>query len=78
MTAVSRTLEFQKPNTVCRIASGVGEGVFTIVDVAKLAGVTSGECRITENRIRGGEYEVARQEPPDVRPIVLGEAINSR
>jgi hypothetical protein len=26
-TAVSRTLEFQNPNAVCRIASGVGDGV---------------------------------------------------
>jgi len=28
-------LEFQKPNAVCRIASGVGEDVFTFVDVTK-------------------------------------------
>src|SRR5262245_10160261 len=27
VTAVSRTLEFQNPKAVCRIASGVGEGV---------------------------------------------------
>ena len=44
MTAVSRTLEFQKPNAVCRIASGVGQDVFTVVDVANLSGVTSDEC----------------------------------
>jgi len=36
-------LEFQKPNAVCRIASGVGEDVFTMVDVANLSRVTSGE-----------------------------------
>jgi hypothetical protein len=41
VTAVRRTLEFQKPNAVCRIASGVGEVVFTILDVANLLGVTS-------------------------------------
>ena len=43
MTAVRRTLEFQKPNAVWRIESGVGEDVFTIVDVANLADVTRGE-----------------------------------
>jgi hypothetical protein len=33
-------LGFQKPNAVCRIASGVGEDVFTLVDVANLSQVT--------------------------------------
>ena len=42
VTAVSRTLEFQKPDAVCRIASGVGEDVFTVVDVSNLSQVTSG------------------------------------
>jgi hypothetical protein len=34
VNAVSRTLEFQKPNAVCRIASGLGKDVFAIHEVA--------------------------------------------
>jgi hypothetical protein len=37
LTAVSRTLEFQNPNAVCKIVSGVGEDVFTIFVDAVLA-----------------------------------------
>jgi hypothetical protein len=51
VTAVSRTLEFQKPNAVWRIASGVGEEVFTIVDVAYLSGVTKWRVTIEVKRM---------------------------
>jgi hypothetical protein len=86
VTAVSRTLEFQKPNAVCRIASGVGEGVFTVVDVANLPGVTSDECiekridslRFIESRIRSGECELARKKYAEGEANHLDGAINSR
>jgi hypothetical protein len=48
VTAVKRTLEFQNPKAVCRMASGVGEHVSTIVDVLNLSRGTSEEsilCR---------------------------------
>jgi hypothetical protein len=85
VTAVSRTLEFQKPNAVCRIASGVGEGVFTVVDVANLPGVTSDECiekKIDslrfKSRIRSGECELARKKYAEGEANHLDGAINSR
>ena len=86
MTAVSRTLEFQKPNAVCRIASGVGEGVFTVADVANLPGVTSDECiekridglRFIESRIRRGECQLARKKCAECEANHLDGAINSR
>ena len=86
MTAVSRTLEFQKPNAVCRIASGVGEGVFTVVDVTNLPGVTSDECiekkidslRFMESRIRRGECELARKKCAECEANQLDGAISSR
>lgn len=85
-TAVSRTLEFQKPNAVCRIASGVGEGVFTVVDVANLPGVRSDECiekkidslRFIESRIRSGECKLARKKCAEYEANRLDGAINSR
>ena len=86
MTAVSRTLEFQKPHAVCRIASGVGEGVFTVVDVANLPGVTSDEgiekkidsLRFIESRIRRGECKLARKKCAEYEADHLDGAINSR
>ena len=86
MTAVSRTLEFQKPNAVCRIVSGVGEGVFTVVDVANLPGVTSDECiekkidslRFVESRIRRGECELAKKKFAECEANHQDGAINSR
>jgi hypothetical protein len=63
VTAVSSTLEFQKPNAVWRIASGVDENVFTILDVAYLLGVTRAEC------------EVASEKWRNVRPITWEAAI---
>jgi hypothetical protein len=69
VTAVSRTLEFQKPNAVCRIASGVGEVVSMVVDVANLSEVTSDESIVKrqliacciESRIRRDECDPARR-----------------
>jgi hypothetical protein len=85
VTAVSRTLEFQKPNAVCRIASGVGEGVFTVVDVTNLPGVTSDECiekKIDslrfKSRIRSGECKLARKKCAEYEANHLDGAINSR
>ena len=87
MTAVSRTLEFQKPNAVCRIASGVGEVVFhTVVDVANPPGVTSDEriekkidsLRFIESRIRRGECEPARKKCAECEANPLDGAINFR
>jgi hypothetical protein len=86
VTAVSKTLEFQKPNAVCKIASGVGEDVFTVVDVANLSGVTSDECiekkidslRFIESRFRRGEYELARKKCAECEANHLDGAINSR
>jgi hypothetical protein len=85
VTAVSSTLEFQKPNAVCRIASGVGEGVFTVVDVANLPGVTSDECTEKKidslrfkSRIRSGECKLARKKCAEYEANRLDGAINSR
>jgi len=36
-------LEFQNPKAVCRITSGVGDGIFTAVDVTNLSPVTRNE-----------------------------------
>jgi hypothetical protein len=49
----------------------------TVVDVANLSGVTSDECierkidslRFIASRIRRGEYELARKNVRNVRPI---------
>ena len=86
MTAVNRTLEFQKPNAVCRIASGVGEIVFTDVDVANLSGVTSHECTLKEieslrvigSRIRRGECQLPRKKCAGCEANHMAAAINSR
>ena len=68
MIAVSRTLEFQKPNAVCRIASGVGEVVSMVVDVANLSEVTKDECTVKRKliacaslRVESGERSADRR-----------------